>query len=258
MNSLEAVNAIEVTDLRKSYGALEVIKDVSFSAKAHEVVSLIGASGSGKSTILRCLNLLEVPCGGQIRISGAELPYDPTRRDGISDRKKLRLLRSRLGMVFQNFNLWSHMTILQNVTEAPIRVMGIPRREAEARAMALLDRVGIADKASRFPAQLSGGQQQRAAIARTLATDPDVLLFDEPTSALDPEMVGEVLEVMRDLAAEGRTMIVVTHEMAFARDVSDHIIFLEKGRIAEAGPPSSIFSAPKTEGCRRFLKKILG
>ena len=247
-----------VEGLHKSFGSLEVIKGVSFEGKEHEVISLLGASGSGKSTILRCINLLEIPTAGRIKIDGQSLPLKQTKSGlVISDTKALSQIRARLGMVFQQFNLWAHMTALQNVIEGPIQVLGISKDEAIAKAEALLKRVGIADKKDNYPSQLSGGQQQRVAIARTLAMDPKILLFDEPTSALDPEMVGEVLSVMKDLAAEGRTMVVVTHEMGFAREVSDKVIFLHQGKIAESGAPEDVLGAPKTAECQQFLAKVL-
>ena len=249
---------LSVEGLQKSFGTLSVIKGVSFSGQEHEVISLLGASGSGKSTILRCINLLEIPTRGVIRIDGEKLPL----KDGkgglaISDHRALSAIRSRLGMVFQQFNLWVHMTVLENVIEGPIQVLGLSRDEAIAKAETLLERVGIGQKKDAYPNQLSGGQQQRVAIARTLAMDPKILLFDEPTSALDPEMVGEVLSVMKDLAAEGRTMVVVTHEMGFAREVSDKVIFLHQGKIAEEGTPDDVFGAPKTAECQQFLAKVL-
>ncbi|MDI9409138.1 MAG: amino acid ABC transporter ATP-binding protein, partial [Candidatus Pacebacteria bacterium] len=221
---------LAVTDLHKSYGPVEVIKGVSLNAKEHEVISLIGASGSGKSTFLRCINLLEIPEYGEISLEGVKMPLagEGSKRQ-ITDQNKLRAMRARLGFVFQNFNLWSHMTVLENIIEGPIRVLKLPKKQAEERAEALMERVGIAERRNYYPSQLSGGQQQRVAIARTLAMEPRVMLFDEPTSALDPELVGEVLKVMKDLALEGRTMLVVTHEMGFAREVSDRVIFLHKG-----------------------------
>ena len=260
---MEQPDFIRVAGLEKAYGDLLVIKGVSFSAAKNEVISLIGASGSGKSTILRCINLLEIPERGEISIDGEPLPLSAPVEPGgrqrrrITDQKKLRAIRARLGMVFQSFNLWAHLTILENVIEAPMLVLGQSRDEAIARAEQLLKRVGIADKRDVYPAQLSGGQRQRAAIARTLAMDPKVLLFDEPTSALDPEMVGEVLAVMRDLANEGRSMMVVTHEMGFAREVSDRVIFLHQGTIGEAGTPAELFSNPSSAACRQFLDKVL-
>jgi ABC-type histidine transport system ATPase subunit len=250
---------LNVQNIHKRYADLEVLKGVSLEAARHEVVSLIGASGSGKSTLLRCINLLAIPDRGDIWIDGVRLPLsgDDGRPRRIADRKAVRLMRARLAMVFQSFNLWSHMTIIENVMEAPIRVLNAPRAEARDKAEALLARVGIADKRNSYPAQLSGGQQQRAAIARALCMEPKILLFDEPTSALDPELVGEVLKVMRDLAAEGRTMIVVSHEMGFVREVSNKVVFLHQGRIAEQGPPAALFHAPQTEACQKFLSSIL-
>jgi ABC-type histidine transport system ATPase subunit len=250
---------LNVQNIHKRYADLEVLKGVSLEAARHEVVSLIGASGSGKSTLLRCINLLAIPDRGDIWIDGARLPLsgDDGRPRRIADQKAVRLMRARLAMVFQSFNLWSHMTIIENVMEAPIRVLNAPRAEARDKAEALLARVGIAEKRNSYPAQLSGGQQQRAAIARALCMEPKILLFDEPTSALDPELVGEVLKVMRDLAAEGRTMIVVSHEMSFVREVSNKVIFLHQGHIAEQGTPAELFRTPQTEACQKFLSSIL-
>lgn len=257
---LRSVNQdfIQVDDIHKSFGDLEVLKGVTFSATQNQVVSLIGSSGSGKSTVLRCINLLEIPERGEIIIDGQPLPLSAPNASGrvITNRKALRDIRAKIGMVFQSFNLWSHLTVLQNVIEGPVQVLGQNRKEAIERADALLERVGIFDKRDTYPAKLSGGQQQRAAIARTLAMDPKVILFDEPTSALDPEMIGEVLAVMRDLADEGRSMIVVTHEMDFAREVSDKVVFLDKGIVGEEGPPAKLFSNPGTENCRQFLQRI--
>lgn len=249
---------VEVEDLHKSYDALHVVKGVSLNVEEGQVVSIIGASGSGKSTFLRCLNLLEMPQAGEIRIDGQRLPLGPegpVRK--VTDAKALTQLRADTGMVFQNFNLWTHLTVLQNVIEGPMMVKKMSKADATAKALALLDRVGLSDKTHQYPAELSGGQQQRVAIARTLAMDPKVLLFDEPTSALDPEMVGEVLQVIRDLAAEGRTMIVVTHEMGFAREVSQQVVFLHDGKVEEMGPPSQLFDAPQSEITKRFLSKVL-
>ena len=246
---------LSVTDLHKRFGNLEVLKGVSLTAQEGDVISMIGASGSGKSTFLRCINLLELPDSGEVRVAGELINMVPSRIGGMrpADTKQVDRIRSRLGMVFQSFNLWTHMTVLENVIEAPVHVLGVPKREAIERAEALLDKVGIADKRDQYPAHLSGGQQQRCAIARALAMEPQVMLFDEPTSALDPELVGEVLKVMRDLADEGRTMIIVTHEMRFAREVSSEIVFLHQGRIEEQGPPAQVFGAPRSERCRQFL-----
>jgi len=247
--------ALSISDLHKSFNQNEVIKGMSLDANKGDVISLIGASGSGKSTFLRCINLLETPNSGEVRVDG-ELIEMKTNSKGNrmpADQKQVDRIRTKLGMVFQSFNLWSHMTILQNVTEAPIHVLGQTKAEANEKAMLLLEKVGIADKAHQYPDHLSGGQQQRAAIARALAMDPEVMLFDEPTSALDPELVAEVLKVMRQLSAEGRTMIVVTHEMTFAREVSSKVVFLHQGMIEEQGTPEEVFQNPKSERCRQFL-----
>jgi ABC-type histidine transport system ATPase subunit len=249
--------ALEVRDLHKSFGPLEVLRGVSLTACEGDVISIIGASGSGKSTLLRCINFLEVPDAGEIYLKG-ELIRTKRRGDGSiapADRKQIDRTRSQLGMVFQSFNLWSHMTVLENVIEAPIFVQKRPRKEVVAEGEVLLAKVGIAEKRDQYPAHLSGGQQQRAAIARALACHPRVLLFDEPTSALDPELVGEVLRVIRQLADEGRTMVIVTHEMVFAGEVSSHVVFLDKGRIEEEGPPERVLADPKTERCRQFLAR---
>ncbi|HVJ51421.1 MAG TPA: ABC transporter ATP-binding protein [Aliidongia sp.] len=247
--------ALAIENLHKSFGAVEVLKGVDLTAKDGDVVSIIGSSGSGKSTLLRCINLLEVPDRGRVSVRGEELRLVRDRHGNArpADRRQVDRIRSRIGMVFQSFNLWSHMNVLENVIEAPIHVLKVPRAEAVERAQALLDKVGILDKAESYPSQLSGGQQQRAAIARALAVEPELMLFDEPTSALDPELVGEVLRVMRALAEEGRTMLIVTHEMGFAREVSSSVVFLHQGRIEEQGPPSAVFEAPRSERCRQFL-----
>ena len=251
----EATPAIVVEDLHKRFGGLEVLKGVSLTAHEHEVISMIGSSGSGKSTFLRCINLLETPDSGKVWVDGELIRMHCTRSGDAApaDRKQVDRIRSQIGMVFQSFNLWTHMTVLENVIEAPVHVLKKPRAQAIAQAEALLERVGIAEKRNHYPAHLSGGQQQRAAIARALAMEPKLMLFDEVTSALDPELVGEVLRVIRDLAEEGRTMIIVTHEMGFAREVSDQVIFLHEGRIEEHGPPEQLFRAPKSERCRQFL-----
>jgi octopine/nopaline transport system ATP-binding protein len=246
--------AIRVEGLHKSFGALTVLRGIDLRACEGDVVAVIGGSGSGKSTLLRCINFLEQPSGGRIVVGGEEIAM---RADGSpANRRQIERIRTRLGMVFQAFNLWSHMTLLQNVIEVPVHVLGVPRREAIARARDLLDRVGLADKADVYPAFLSGGQQQRGAIARALAVEPQVMLFDEPTSALDPELVGEVLAVIRDLAAEGRTMILVTHEMKFAREVADHVIYLNHGEVIEAGAPEAIFGAPRSDRLKQFLRSV--
>jgi polar amino acid transport system ATP-binding protein len=246
---------LRLADIHKRYGALEVLKGVSLRARAGESISIIGSSGSGKSTLLRCVNLLERPNAGQIILGGETLKL-AMQRDGAlgaTDPRQLDRFRARLGFVFQNFNLWPHMTILQNLIEAPVHVKKMPRAEAVELAEGLLQKVGLYDKRGAYPVSLSGGQQQRAAIARTLAMQPEVILFDEPTSALDPELVGEVLGVIRKLAEEGRTMLIVTHEMRFARDVSSQVIFLHQGRIEEQGSPSQVFDQPRSERCRQFL-----
>jgi ABC-type histidine transport system ATPase subunit len=241
--------AVDAVDIHKSFGALEVLKGISLSAEKGDVLSIIGASGSGKSTFLRCLNFLETPDSGRIRIGGEDI----VAGDGQIDRKRVRALRKHVAMVFQSFNLWPHRTVLENVIEVPVHVQSVPKSEAVPRAEAYLERVGLAEKKDVYPSFLSGGQQQRVAIARALATEPDVMLFDEPTSALDPELVGEVLRVMRKLAEEGRTMIVVTHEMGFAKEVSSETIFLHEGRIEERGAPGEVFNNPSSERFRQFL-----
>jgi octopine/nopaline transport system ATP-binding protein len=250
--------AVVVNNLHKNFGLLEVLGGVSLSASEGDVVSMIGASGSGKSTFLRCINFLEMPTQGQIIVGGEEIGLK-TGNDGnlhpVNSRQVERV-RTQLGMVFQSFNLWQHMTVLQNVIEAPIHVLKVPKAEAIERAEKLLQRVGLFEKKDQYPAFLSGGQQQRAAIARALAMEPKVMLFDEPTSALDPELVGEVLKVIRSLADEGRTMILVTHEMKFARDVSSHVIYLHKGQIEEEGTPSQVFGAPKSARCKQFVSGL--
>ncbi len=251
--------ALVVEDMHKRFGALEVLKGLSLTAHNHDVVAMIGSSGSGKTTFLRCINLLETPDSGKVWVDG-ELIKMRAARDGHAvpeDPKQVDRIRSRIGMVFQSFNLWSHMTVLENVSEAPVHVLKKPKREAIAQAEALLEKVGIAEKRNHYPSHLSGGQQQRAAIARALAMEPKLMLFDEPTSALDPELVGEVLKVMGDLAREGRTMIIVTHEIGFAREVATAMIFLHQGRIEEQGTPQQVLSDPRTERCRQFLASHL-
>jgi polar amino acid transport system ATP-binding protein len=248
-------NALQLIDIHKSYGELEVLKGVSLEANTGDVISILGSSGSGKSTLLRCINLLEKPSQGQIIIAGEELALKANKQGELDavNAKQLEQMRSRLGFVFQQFNLWPHMTILQNIIEAPVHVLKIPKAEAIERARQLLAKVGLADKENVYPGNLSGGQQQRVAIARTLAMEPQVLLFDEPTSALDPELVNEVLAVMRELAEEGRTMLIVTHEMRFAREVSSKVVFLHQGQIEEIGTPEEVFDNPKSQRVRDFM-----
>ena len=246
--------ALIVEDLHKSFGSLEVLKGVSLKATNHDVLSILGSSGSGKSTLLRCINLLETPNSGKVFVHGELIRM----REGASgrvaeDTKQVERIRAKLAMVFQSFNLWSHMTVLENVIEAPIHVQKKSKAEAIELAEKTLQRVGLYDRMDYYPSHLSGGQQQRAAIARALALEPEVMLFDEPTSALDPELVGEVLTIMRGLAEEGRTMLVVTHEMGFAREVSDQVIFLHEGRVEEYGPPDQVFNSPKSERFKQFL-----
>ena len=247
-------SVIDIRELHKSYGALEVLKGVSLSAKRGDVVSLIGSSGSGKSTLLRCANLLEDSQQGDILFKGEAVHW---RGSGMgrrpADPKQVLRIRTNLSMVFQQFNLWSHMTILQNVMEAPLTVLGRDRAEVEPKARDYLAKVGIGDKADAWPAQLSGGQQQRAAIARALCMEPEALLFDEPTSALDPELEQEVVKVIKALAEEGRTMLIVTHDMKMAHDVSDHVVFLHQGLIEEEGSPEDIFTAPESARLQGFL-----
>ncbi|MGH8384258.1 MAG: amino acid ABC transporter ATP-binding protein [Pseudomonas sp.] len=246
--------AVSISGLSKSFAGIEVLKNVNLSVRKGEVVSVLGSSGSGKSTMLRCINWLEVPDSGVIEIGGQRIGVDESGKPmGIRD---LAAIRAQTAMVFQSFNLWPHLTVIQNVMEAPIRVKKVPRAEALAQAEALLAKVGMADKAQVYPFTLSGGQKQRVAIARALAMSPEVILFDEPTSALDPERVGEVLQVMKNLSSEGYTMMVVTHEMEFARAVSDQVVFLEKGEIIEQAPPQKFFSNPETERVRKFLELV--
>ena len=250
--------ALKVVDLHKSFGAHEVIKGVSLEAQKGDVIAILGASGSGKSTFLRCINLLETPNSGDVYLGGEKMRMTRNRHGKVipADLAQVERMRARAAMVFQGFNLWSHMTVMENVLEGPLYVQKIPKAQAREKAAALLAKVGLSDRADYYPAHLSGGQQQRVAIARALAMDPNVMLFDEPTSALDPELVGEVLAVMRDLASEGRTMLVVTHEMAFARDVSTRTVFLHKGEVCEAGPPAKLFANPETEQFRAFLARM--
>ena len=248
------MNIVEITDLHKSFGPLEVLKGVSLTAEEGHVVALIGSSGSGKSTLLRCINILEVPDRGTVAVAGEEirLTGTPPHRH-CADAAQIRRVRSGIGMVFQQFNLWSHLTILDNVIEAPLHVQKRPRGEVEAEAIEMLGKVGIAEKAHSYPSQLSGGQQQRAAIARALCINPKLMLFDEPTSALDPELEAEVLRVIKLLADEGRTMILVTHDMDFARTVAERVVFLHQGLIEEEGAVAEVFGAPKSPRLRQFL-----
>ena len=239
---------IRVRGLKKSFGDLSVLKGITVDINKGDVVCVIGPSGSGKSTFLRCLNMLEVPTGGSIIFDGEDL---------MDKNTKLNLHRQKMGMVFQQFNLFPHMTILDNITCAPIMLKKTPKEDAEKKAMELLARVGLTDKADSYPAQLSGGQKQRVAIARALAMNPEVMLFDEPTSALDPEMVGEVLDLMKELAREGMTMVVVTHEMGFAREVGSRILFMDEGVILEEAAPGEFFDAPKQQRTKEFLSKVL-
>ena len=250
---------LEVQDLHKRYGSHEVIKGVSMAAKAGDVISIIGSSGSGKSTFLRCLNLLEQPHAGKILLNNEELKL-VLAKDGslrAADAKQLQRMRSRLAMVFQHFNLWSHMSALENVMEAPVHVLGMNKVEVRDKAEHYLAKVGVAHRKDAYPAHMSGGEQQRVAIARALAIEPEVMLFDEPTSALDPELVGEVLKVMQDLAGEGRTMVVVTHEMGFAREVSNQLVFLHKGLVEERGCPKEVLANPQSERLKQFLSGSL-
>ncbi len=251
--------AITVENLHKSFGDLEVLKGLSMSAYQGDVISILGSSGSGKSTLLRCINFLDILNSGTITVCGEEVLMKKNRRgqNVPQDQKQVERVRTKLAMVFQQFNLWSHMTILENVIEAPLSVLKVPRQEATERGHKYLEKVGIFDKLNAYPAHLSGGQQQRAAIARALAMEPEVMLFDEPTSALDPELVGEVLQVIQKLAEEGRTMIVVTHEMGFAREVSSRVIFLDEGIIDEDGPPKAVFESPKSERFRQFIMAMV-
>ena len=239
---------IEVKNLCKSFGDLQVLKGISETINDREVVCVIGPSGSGKSTFLRCLNLLEEPSGGEVFLDGKKIIDSDVDIDEI---------REKLGMVFQGFNLFPHMTVLDNLTLAPIKVKGMEKAAAEEKARKLLETVGLADKAEKYPASLSGGQKQRVAIARALAMDPEIMLFDEPTSALDPEMVGEVLNVMKNLAENGMTMVIVTHEMGFAREVADRVLFIDEGNILEQGTPAELFGNPQHDRTKNFLSKVL-
>ena len=250
---------LQAIDIHKRFGQNEVLKGVSLEARAGDVISIIGSSGSGKSTFLRCINLLEKPNQGRIIVAGEELKLATGKNAELNavDVKQLQRMRTKLAMVFQHFNLWAHMTVLQNIIESPVHVLGISRDEAVARARKYLALVDLPNMEDRYPAHMSGGQQQRVAIARSLAMEPEVMLFDEPTSALDPELVSEVLRVMQKLASEGRTMVVVTHEMGFAREVANHLIFLHQGKIEEQGIPAQVLSQPKSERLAQFLSGSL-
>jgi len=250
--------AINVSNIHKTFGDLEVLKGIDLQAKEGDVISIIGSSGSGKSTFLRCINMLENPTEGAIEISGEQLRLERNKLGDLaaSDSKQLEQVRQRLGFVFQNFNLWPHMTVLENIIEGPVQVLKKSREEAITYAEQLMAKVGLSDKRDVYPSMLSGGQQQRVSIARALAMDPEVMLFDEPTSALDPELVGEVLKVMRDLAKEGRTMLIVTHEMKFAREVSSKVMFLHQGKVEEFGTPEAVFDNPNSERCKEFLSSV--
>ena len=248
---------IEIRGLHKSYGDLQVLNGIDITAESGNVVALIGSSGSGKSTLLRCCNMLETSQQGSIHFQGEPVTWRGSGHNRRpSDLSQVTRLRTNLSMVFQQFNLWAHMTILQNVMEAPVTVLKQNKVDVEARARDLLEKVGISEKSDAYPAQLSGGQQQRAAIARALAMEPQALLFDEPTSALDPELEQEVVRVIKGLASEGRTMLIVTHDMALARDVANHVVFLHQGLIEEEGPPSAIFGAPKSQRLQQFLSAV--
>ncbi len=250
---------LTVEDIHKRFADVEVLRGISLTAHTGDVISVLGSSGSGKSTFLRCLNFLETPSAGRIWVHGEEVRTRRDRKGALrpADGRQLTRLRARIGMVFQQFNLWPHMTVLDNLIEAPRRVRGRPKGECIEKAEALLEKVGLAERRDYYPAHLSGGQQQRAAIARTLAMDPEVILFDEPTSALDPELVGEVLGVIGALAEEGRTMLIVTHEIGFARDVSTRTLFLHEGRVEEDGLPQTLFTDPESDRLRRFLARHL-
>ncbi len=250
---------LQIEDIHKRFGSNEVLRGVSLSADAGDVIAIIGSSGSGKSTLLRCINLLERPNAGRITVAGEALALVPDKNGELmaQDPRQLQRLRTKLAMVFQHFNLWAHMTVLQNIIEAPVHVLGISRPQAVETARKYLQRVDLQGMEDRYPAHLSGGQQQRVAIARALAVEPEVMLFDEPTSALDPELVTEVLRVMQTLAQEGRTMVVVTHEMGFAREVANQLIFLHKGQIEEKGLPREVLAKPKSERLAQFLSGSL-
>jgi polar amino acid transport system ATP-binding protein len=256
-NQKNGAPVLQVRGLVKSFGTLRVLDDVSLTVDAGETVCILGPSGSGKSTLLRCINLLETPQSGEIYLRGERVGFrqrGPNRHVRMSEREMAHI-RTRIGMVFQHFNLWPHLTALGNITVTPVHILKRPRHEVEAEALALLEKVGLVDKRNEYPIRLSGGQQQRVAIARALAMRPEVLLFDEPTSSLDPELVGEVLSVIESLADEGRTMAVVTHELAFAREAADHVVFMDAGKVVETGLPDEFFGSPKTSRARQFLER---
>ncbi|MES1024760.1 amino acid ABC transporter ATP-binding protein [Gloeocapsa sp. BRSZ] len=253
----QTIPAVELLHLRKSFGQLEVLQDINLRILPGETICLLGPSGSGKSTLLRCINWLETPNSGEIFIHGTQMGRKMSRgKDSLMTETELARMRSRVSMVFQHFNLWPHMTVLENITEAPIHVQKRPKAEAIAQAEQLLIKVGLLDKKHTYPARLSGGQKQRVAIARALAMKSEVILFDEPTSALDPELVGEVLSVMKTLAQEGMTMLIATHEMQFAKEVADRIVFMDAGRIVETAEPHSFFNQPKTARTKQFLERF--
>lgn len=252
MNDTNAKPAIAIKALRKSFGSVEVLRGIDLTARDGDVISMIGSSGSGKSTLLRCIPMLETPNSGEVTVGDDHIVHG-ARKLSKSDNATARRIRRNLGFVFQSFNLWPHRTVLQNVIEAPVHVQGRNQREATEEALTLLEKVGLAHKRDAWPTQLSGGQQQRVAIARALAQRPKAILFDEPTSALDPELVGDVLKVIRGLAEEGRTMIIVTHEMGFAREVSSRVVFLHQGQIEEDGTPEKVFSNPDSSRCKEFI-----
>lgn len=253
-DGIESETLLKATRIEKSFGDTQVLKGITLTANRGDVITLIGSSGSGKSTFLRCLNLLEQPDGGELEVHGQTIGFKNTRHGRVPENDRhVQWMRSRVAMVFQNFNLWAHMTLLENIVEAPVHVLGVPKSKAYEDAHSLLERVGLAERSGHYPSQLSGGQQQRGAIARALAMNPDVMLFDEPTSALDPELVGDVLRVIRSLKEEGRTMILVTHEMQFAEDVSTKIMYLNQGKVEEVGTPSQIFGHPSSARLRQFL-----
>lgn len=261
LNAGEARSPLRLRSITKRFGALTALDHIDLDIEPGRTTVLLGPSGSGKSTLLRCINQLEEPTGGKVLIDGELQGYGPEpladgRWQKLSE-KDIAAQRSRISMVFQRFNLFPHMTALENVSEAPIHVRGMSKAEARARSLELLERVGLGDRADHYPSELSGGQQQRVAIARALAMEPEIMLFDEPTSALDPELVAEVLQVLKDLAAEGQTMVVVTHEIAFAREVADHVVFMDGGKAVEAGPPSEILDNPRSERLKAFLASVL-